>query len=245
MSSNENIGASAPTSSAPNRGDAIIVFIKLPGAVPVKTRLGTEIGNDRAAALYRRFVEDEMEILAASGADIIVACDPPGGIPGAELWLGGAFAYAEQGAGDLGERMSAALARAFGMGYGRALLVGSDIPDLPGPMIAQTLSALDSHDAVIGPASDGGYFLVGFNARSFEPRIFADIPWSTETVLAYTTNRLRQYGKSFHLLPAWHDVDSWGDLERLLARISSGNGAAPRTRAWCAENLPDLAGNGA
>jgi uncharacterized protein len=244
MKNNENIGTPAPLSPIPHEGDAIIVFIKLPGAVPVKTRLAAEIGTDRAAALYGLFVEDEMETLAASGADIIVTCDPPGCLPGAESWLGGAFRYSEQGAGDLGERMSAAFSRAFSRGYGRALLVGSDLPDLPGEVITEAISALASHDAVIGPASDGGYYLVGFHARTFEPRAFADIPWSTDLVLAYTTDRLRRYGKSFHLLPVWHDVDSRGDLERLLFRVSAGNGTAPRTRAWCAEHLPDLAGGG-
>ena len=94
---------------------------------------------------------------------------------------------------DLGERMEQAFVRVFSEGFREAILIGSDIPGLSSGTVQEAFASLAGHDAVIGPANDGGYYLIGFTRRAFYPEIFHSMPWSTPAVFRETLGRLRRH----------------------------------------------------
>jgi hypothetical protein len=107
------------------------------------------------------------------------------------------------------------------MGSKRAVLVGSDIPDLPLEFMEEAFSSLKKKDAVIGPAYDGGYYLLGFKDKTFSPRVFEGMPWGTETVFDKTVQALKRLGQKVHTLPYQRDIDTAEDLKRLKGKTSS------------------------
>ena len=133
-----------------------------------------------------------------------------------------------QQAGDLGTRMRRAFEDLFRFGAAHVVLIGSDLPTLPGRRIVSAITALRERGdrIVLGPAVDGGYYLIGMKA--LHPEIFRDVAWGTPRVLQETLERARQTRLEVHLLEPWHDVDDWADLETL--RDSPG-GEGGRTRA--------------
>ncbi|MCE2453987.1 MAG: glycosyltransferase, partial [Nitrospinae bacterium] len=130
----------------------------------------------------------------------------------------GAYLHRAQTGADLGMRMAAALGRCLAFGR-RAVLIGTDFPDLPHEILIDAFRNLDSGDdakITLGPAADGGYYLVGMNR--FVPDIFAGIPWSTGEVLSRTMEKAHTLGVGTSLLPEWRDVDDADDLEALKDR---------------------------
>ena len=130
-------------------------------------------------------------------------------------WLPGRFLHRAQTGADLGARMAAALGRCLAAGR-RAVLIGTDFPDLPHDILLDAFRNLDSGDdpkITLGPAADGGYYLIGMNR--FFPKIFTDIPWSTSEALSRTMQRARELKVNITLLPEWRDVDCAEDLEAL------------------------------
>jgi len=119
---------------------------------------------------------------------------------------------------DLGARMENAFIRIFSEGFSSAVLIGSDLPDLPAAIIREAFDALTKSDAVIGPAADGGYYLIGFNKAVFSPRILRGIQWSTDRVFEETMKRCREGSLRTYVLPEWSDVDTIDDLRALLVR---------------------------
>jgi rSAM/selenodomain-associated transferase 1 len=136
-------------------------------------------------------------------------------------WLGCEYRYIPQNGRDLGERMKNSFVEAFKMGSKRAVLVGSDIPDLPLEFMEEAFSSLKKKDAVIGPAYDGGYYLLGFKDKTFSPRVFEGMPWGTETVFDKTVQALKGLGQKVHTLPYQRDIDTAEDLKRLKGKTSS------------------------
>jgi glycosyltransferase A (GT-A) superfamily protein (DUF2064 family) len=136
-----------------------------------------------------------------------------------------------QCAGDLGERVIGAFDSLFGGGADAVLLTDSDTPNLPVHYLADAARALhEGHEMVLGPALDGGYYLVGL--RRPRPDVFAGVPWSTDAALERTLGNARALGLEPFLLPPWYDVDAPMDLERLAHDIAHGRGrACPRTEA--------------
>jgi uncharacterized protein len=130
--------------------------------------------------------------------------------PGADL-------FPQEGA-DLGERMARAFARGFAAGFGPVMLRGSDVPDLPAAVVAEAREVLAEGRAqvVLGPATDGGYHLVGLTEP--QPRLFQGPAWSSSTVLTDTLGLARQLGLRVHLLPPWADIDTADDLGPFLHR---------------------------
>jgi len=179
----------------------------------VKTRLIPAIGADAAAKVYRQLLDHALG--AAYGLHGVRR----------ELWIDGpddgvCIDYADrfdmtpcwqQGA-DLGERMYYALATAL-QKSACAVLIGSDSPEYDTDYLSHAFAELEAHDAVLGPAADGGYLLIGM--RRPERRLFNDIPWSTDKVLDLTRRRLAQFGLSWTELPTLRDVDVAGDLAHL------------------------------
>ena len=182
-----------------------VLFVKNPQPGKVKTRLTTHCSPEAAAELYRAFVLDSVALLAASSAERkVVAFAPADGAADLLQLLGNGVEMVAQPELDLGKRMDWAMRWCFSQGADRALVIGSDSPSLPSDCIDQALALLADRDVVLGPSTDGGYYLVG--QRQPDSGIFADIDWSTGAVLQQTLSRLQ--GAELGLLPVWYDVDT-------------------------------------
>ena len=217
--------------------ETLILFAKPPLAGRVKTRLAENLGRDGAARLYACFLQDAAEtaralIQARPGVGIVCewALEEAESLDEFPLpdWLPGAYLHRAQTGADIGMRMAAALGRCLAFGR-RAVLIGTDFPDLPHEVLITAFRNLDSGDdakITLGPAADGGYYLVGMNR--FVPEIFVGIPWSTREVLSRTMEKARTLGVGTSLLPEWRDVDDADDLDALKDRLA--NRSASRAR---------------
>ncbi|MFB3785739.1 MAG: TIGR04282 family arsenosugar biosynthesis glycosyltransferase [bacterium] len=177
------------------------------------SRLGSEIGLEAAARLYREFAEISVQrFRCLHWADFTIYFDPPEEEEAFRAWLGEDLSYWPQPSGDLGEKLRRGLERMLAVAD-RALAVGSDIPDLPLAYLEQAAAALPHHDLTIGPAADGGYYLIGLSRPA--PELFTNVPWSTPHVLRTTLAKAADLGLSVAILPEWYDVDTAEDLNRL------------------------------
>lgn len=218
----------------------IIVFVRYPEPGRVKTRLAATVGDAVAADVYRAFVEDILEVCHSTSNPMTVMVSEEEDLERTRRWLlevlGGGFVCEAQQGQDLGERMSRAFEGVFERGFEQAILIGSDIPDLPADIIRKGFDALGSKDVVIGPSRDGGYYLIGFRSAGFRPAVFDGVEWSTSSVFSRTRVLLAQNRLSFEILPQWDDVDTFNDLERLLDRVKTTDGA-PRTLIACRKRV--------
>lgn len=193
----------------------LLVFAKAPVAGTVKTRLAAVVGAEGALAAYRALLAATLACAAAARAAGIVDrielwCDPDAEAPALrQLAATHGLARYPQSGGDLGERMRVALASALGRAP-RALLVGTDCPVLTPAYLADANARLATHDAVLGPAEDGGYVLVGAR-RTLS---FADVRWSTPHAYADTLAAFAADGVTCATLPALWDVDDAAGLAR-------------------------------
>lgn len=218
-----------------NKG-CLLFFVKSPEQTDVKSRLAEAVGIETARELYRNFVLDMLDTLADAAAggqhDLLICYYPSGAGQAIRAWLGSSFACVPQQGEDLGERMQNALRTGFAAGYSRAVLLGSDTPDLTSSVITEGLSRLTSHPAVIGPACDGGYYLLGFQSQAFLPAIFCDMPWSTGEVYARTREVFRRSHLPVFVLPTWRDIDTLDDLRDLRERHRNSSFARSRTMRY-------------
>lgn len=194
---------------------ALIVFAKAPIAGQAKTRLIPALGAKGAAALHARLVHRALENAAAAGlGDVELCCAPDCEhvfFQACRATFG--VDLTEQAAGDLGQRMARAFERALAR-EPHAILIGSDCPALGAADLREADRALRAgHDAVLTPAEDGGYALIGL--RRLDPSLFASIDWSTPAVMAQTRARLNRLGWRWSELAMRWDVDRPEDLERL------------------------------
>ena len=183
-----------------------ILFVKEPYPGQVKTRLHGCCSPQQAAALYRAFVLDSATILAASAATLKVVAYAPVTAAAAmrQLLSPEKFEFIPQPETDLGRRMDRLLHWSMARGARRTVIIGSDSPSLPPTYIDQALDLLKEHEVVLGPSTDGGYYLVG--QSSANSTIFVDIDWSTGRVLEQTLEKVGT--QSLGLLPPWYDVDT-------------------------------------
>ena len=200
---------------------ALVIFAKAPIPGQVKTRLCPPLTPDEAATLHGSFVLDTLEQTKAAitkyklPLDRYLACSPSSTLVFFRIMEERqGMKLIDQVGSDLGARMHQAFETLFAQGYKHGLIVGTDTPSLPLERYQQALTALESHDLVLGPALDGGYYLIGLN-RSI-PDLFTDIPWSTEQVLALTQEKARVLGLKTALLESWRDIDAISDLEALI-----------------------------
>lgn len=210
----------------------VLLFVKAPVRGQVKSRLAAAVGEEAAVALYENFIFDTLEQMERTGYPIRIFVYPADAIEVVSSWLGKEHVCLPQTGNDLGERMEQALEHAFSEGWGRAVLIGSDLPDLPAEIINGAFTALETSDAVIGPAADGGYYLIGFNREGLPRHVFHNIEWSTETVFRETTDLLRAARLRVHVLPQWHDVDTIDDLKALRERLRTAENAGSRTCSY-------------
>ncbi len=190
------------------------MFAKAPRPGRVKTRLARDVGDQRAAAIYSRMGQQVLEGVLGGSYEIVVCFDPPDARSEVMRWLntrpqGPGLSFRPQGTGDLGDRLAEALEWAF-TGADETCVIGTDAPDVGRELVERAFAALAEHDVVMGPATDGGYYLVG--ARDLHPVLFQDIPWSTDRTLAVTLDRARAAGLGVHLLEPLSDIDVVDDL---------------------------------
>ncbi|MEM7480066.1 MAG: TIGR04282 family arsenosugar biosynthesis glycosyltransferase [Acidobacteriota bacterium] len=208
--------------------ETLVLFTK--PAVPgqVKTRLIGALTAEQAAELHQTFLDDMVERLGAEGAEFdtriawALAAEEP--VP-AGPWPG-----ERQRGADLGERLFNSLSRAASHSR-RVAAVGSDHPALARRDVETAFAALDAADVVLGPATDGGYYLVAVRAAALDRRLFEDIPWSTGGVFEATRARCRQLGLRLAALDCGSDVDTAEDLRRLAHALAAGTVECPRTEA--------------
>lgn len=182
----------------------LALFAKYPRAGFAKTRLIFVLGEERAARLHAILAERTVRLLQQTGEKFELHYT--GALVSEfEKWLGSDIEYVAQPEGDLTARLMAAMAPA------PVIFLGSDTPDLQARHIEQAVAALTNHDVVIGPAVDGGYYLIGM--REELPFLLEDMPWSTSEVLPETLRRLAASGHSVAMLEELHDCDRPSDLD--------------------------------
>ncbi|CAB5148619.1 hypothetical protein D3OALGB2SA_4664 [Olavius algarvensis associated proteobacterium Delta 3] len=216
---------------APDRR-VILVFARAPVLGTVKTRLAVHLGDRVVLRLYRCFILDLLETLDGLEPPVIICHTPADAGPMFRQWLSGRYTLMPQNGGHLGLRMAAAFQEVFASGFKQAVLVGSDVPDLPGTHISQAFSDLQNADAVIGPSADGGYYLVGFRDDTFRPALFDTAAWGTPQVLEETLAIARAEGLKINLQPRWKDIDDAAGLADFIHRNTSDRSTAPRTLAY-------------
>ena len=208
----------------------LLLFTKPARPGRVKTRLIGELTAEEAARLHGAFLGDLLDRLREGDFELTLAWAlepdeemPAGPVPGVR-----------QRGSDLGDRLYFALSEAGG---GIVAAVGSDHPTLSLEMVHRAFATLEDSEAgadiadiVLGPADDGGYYLIALRAGAVSPRLFADIAWSTGQVLPATLERCRELGLRLELLPAASDVDTPEDLRRLAAGMATSDLGCPRTR---------------
>jgi len=218
---------------------ALFVMAKDPRPGQVKTRLCPPLDHGTAARLYRCFLLDVLELVAAvPGVDPVVAYTPAGARAAFAHLVNGRFHLVPQAGADLGARLENTFRVLFQRGYGRVAAVSTDSPDLPAEYLRQAFHHLERSSVVLGPCPDGGYYLIGMSR--LVPELFREMPWSTDRVVPVTAERAARLGLELARLPEWHDVDTPDDLGRLCGELTHAvapGGRAPRTAAFCREEL--------
>ena len=191
--------------------EVLLIFLKAPRPGTVKTRLAGTIGPEAAVGIYRELVTTTLE--QVSRLDSVVLCFAPDDAgPEIEPWVRPGWVMEPQGDGDLGTRLTRAVNAAFDRGVVRLVILGSDCPWQTAGDVRAAWKELETSDVVLGPAEDGGYWLIGLRAPSVS--LFRNIPWSQPTVLRETLDRIREAGLSHKLLRTLPDVDTEGDWLR-------------------------------
>ena len=213
--------AQSPDTSHLSPHAALVIFAKAPIPGEVKTRLCPPLTPDEAATLHGSFVLDMLERTTLAVATLqlplhrYLACAPSSALVFFKIMEERqGVKLIDQVGDDLGARMQHAFETMFEKGYHRVCIVGTDVPSLPLDHYKQALALLETNDLVLGPALDGGYYLIGLTRAA--PDLFTRIPWSTDRVLALTQERATTLGLNTALLPQWRDVDTIEDLHALI-----------------------------
>jgi uncharacterized protein len=181
----------------------LLLFARFPEKGKVKSRLAAAIGEERAFRIYSALFDHTLDACVHSGFRTTLCLSGPPSVPFSQP-------IRVQSEGGLGDRMAHEFRTFLNSGSTPAVLLGSDCPDVSGALLLRAFELLQSHDVVIGPVTDGGYFLIGMNV--FHPELFEEISWSTSHVLDQTIQRCRQNHLSFATLPRVRDIDVEEDL---------------------------------
>ncbi len=191
-----------------------MIFARYPIPGQAKTRLIPALGAEGAAQLYRQLAEHtvgQARVLQRQRGITVMLWYTGAENATMRGWLGDGLVYHPQPQGDLGDRLTAAFQTAFQEGYRAAIAIGTDCPQLDAATLEQGFLALQPYPLVLGPASDGGYYLIGL--RQLVPSLFQGIAWSTASVLAQTVAQAAQAGLTPAYLPTLTDIDTPEDLE--------------------------------
>ena len=186
----------------------VLVFAKAPISGTVKTRLAFVIGNKKALWIYKKLLYKTDSELKKLSQDVVVFYHGGPSTIFKKIFL--AFQKKSQLGEDLGERMKSAFQWGFDKGYEKILIIGTDLWDLSKPLLENAFKQLDSNDYVIGPASDGGYYLLG--CKKFTKHLFTEKKWGSPDVYHQTMKELM--GKSVAILDEKNDIDTFEDLEQ-------------------------------
>ena len=189
----------------------LIIFVKQPQLGKVKTRLAATIGDEQALQIYLKLLKRTQTITMPLNEDKAVYYTP--NIQYDDLWEETHYRKARQPDGDLGERMLRAFEESFAQGYQRVCIIGSDCYQLTTEVIEQAFKALSTHDLVIGPSTDGGYYLLGM--RQLYPELFRGKHWSTASVGKDTIADAERMQLRWFALPMLSDVDEEDDLRTM------------------------------
>jgi uncharacterized protein len=209
--------------TVPPPSQRLLVFARLPRLGEVKTRLAADVGDARALAIYEAMLRDVVINVRSSSpeTEIEFLWAPTSTANGALLRAAfGPHAVAIQTGTTLGDRLSMAFSeRFFFHRTEKIVAIGVDDPTLGRDLIDHAFALLDSCEMVIGPASDGGYYLIGSRALAFDPEIFHDIDWGTSTVFAATMKKIAALQRTVAVLPQRYDIDTVADLQRHAAEF--------------------------
>jgi rSAM/selenodomain-associated transferase 1 len=209
----------------------VCIFAKEPLVGRVKTRLAASVGDLAAVQLAAAFLRDSVALVRALEIPFVIAWsgDPEAAPRDTECW--------PQGEGDLGERLERVFGRALTRS-GWAIALGADSPGLPARNLLAGVEALRTHDAVVGPTIDGGYYLLGLTRLA--PALLAGVPWSTASTRARTVERLSGRGYRVATLKTWFDVDDGRDLNRLASMLGRRIVRADETARVLGIDVPRL-----
>ncbi len=218
------------------------IFAKEPVAGRVKTRLATTLGDQAAAELYRAFLRDLTERFRDTADVRWIGFTPNSDAALMSLrdLAGETYRYWPQPERDLGQRIAGFFAHATEHGALGTVLIGSDSPNLPLFLIEQAYTALEHTDIVLGPATDGGYYLIG--AKRFSEEVLKEVRWSTPHTLLDTVRGVQSLGMTLSLLPPWYDIDTADDLTTLSGHYAALRMADPaqplsHTEAWLRQRV--------
>ncbi len=189
--------------------NALLITIKNPEKGKVKTRLAATVGEERALEIYLALLAHTRDVAQQVSAGRYLFYS--NFVDENDEWDRRFFTKKKQSSGDIGERMANCFAETLPK-HAKAVLVGSDIPGLSREILELAFEKLQDHDFVIGPAEDGGYYLIGM--KVFEPAVFQDIEWSTPAVFEKTIRKMEGLGKNWFQLPTLSDVDYEEDWEQ-------------------------------
>lgn len=194
---------------------ALLIFAKNPEKGTVKTRLAQTLGEDKALQIYKKLLAHTRRVVSSVQANKILWYSDF--IPKQDRWKESEFTKKLQQGTSLGKRMQYAFAEAFDEGYERAVIIGSDCAQIKSGHISQAYRQLNTHDIVVGPSRDGGYYLLGMN--QYCPALFENKAWSTEKVLQQTLEECNQLGLSYYLLETLNDVDTEADWKEIQDQL--------------------------
>jgi len=192
--------------------NALIIFLKYPQAGKVKTRLAKDVGDYEAARIYSNMALNIIEsVVDPKSYNTILFYYPPEKEKEIKDWVGEKeVQYSPQVGNTLGDRISNAFKEVFSSSADKTVIIGTDCLDITSENIKEALYLLDETEVVLGPAEDGGYYLLGLN--KYRPQIFQDIDWSTEHVLEQTVLRIVENSLNYSLLKTLKDIDTVDDI---------------------------------
>ncbi|MCB4791566.1 MAG: TIGR04282 family arsenosugar biosynthesis glycosyltransferase [Elusimicrobia bacterium] len=193
--------------------NCIVVFTKYPETGKVKTRLAKDIGGIEASEVYSILAKKTICSAKKTGHDVIIACYSGKDKDKTVKWLGARYDYLLQKGRDIGMRMKNAFLAAFNKGYKKVVIIGCDVPELCVSIINEAFKKLSINNIVIGPAFDGGYYLIGFNKKGFYKNVFSKVKWGTDKVLKQTLAKLKTSKTKPLLLKQLNDIDTIKDLK--------------------------------
>jgi uncharacterized protein len=192
--------------------ELLIIFYRNPELGKVKSRLAATIGEERALAIYLKLASFTRSVTSAINCDQVVYYS--NFIDREDNWSNDKYFKHLQKGDELGSKMRHAFETAFIQGYKRVCIIGTDCLELTSDILNEAFEVLKKNDSVIGPAFDGGYYLLGMNR--FIPEVFNSKKWSTSSVCNDTIEDLKRLQLSYHLLSTLHDIDSESDLPQQL-----------------------------
>jgi rSAM/selenodomain-associated transferase 1 len=225
--------SAVPTETIDTLKRTLIIFVKSPIPGDVKTRLIPHLTGIEAADLYKCFVADTLKkVTQISPCMRTQVAYQPHSKASDLSWLGlkNPPEIFKQDGRSLGERLIHAFGQAFGRGARQIVIIGSDSPNLPKCYIEQAFTALEEADVVLGPAHDGGYYLIGLSRPCL--KLFDDVSWSTDQVFERTAQNAQNLGYSLKVLPFHYDIDTIEDLKTLHSALLQDEKGAPATKKY-------------